>query len=170
VIANDWQFDIELCAYRMIAGGGYPDERRFYFRLDASNYKAKKTGIIYDIYVDSIRFRSIPLGFEKIYTINKYQWDSSPSDKYLMKFIHYTTDPYGFYVMEIPDNIDTLTLEFDAILKKGNLSTGHHIAGEFYADTIIADTSSPEIRKHIQLKLVRHETCSKYPFFVKYFN
>jgi hypothetical protein len=170
IMTDDWQFNVELYAYRMIASGGYPDDIDFDFTLHVINHKAKKTGIIYDIDVDSVHFGSIPPAFNRIIITNINRWLSYQSEKYLLKYIYCLTDPNRSFPIGIPQNIDTLVLDFDAILKKGTLSSGHIYGGGAYTDSIIADTSSPEIRQHVQLKLVRHEVCPKYPFFVKYFN
>ena len=169
VMTEDWQFDVNFFAYRMMIGEN-PNNNDFLFRLNPINNKGKKTNNVYDIRVDTIYFTSIPPAFEKALATNVNRWLSYQSLKYLEKYIYRSEDQYREYGIDIPNDIDTLVLDFNAILRKGKLAAGHIYVDNYYMDSVIADTNYPEIRKHVQLKLVRHESCSKYPFFVRYFN
>ena len=165
---EDWQFNVDFFAYRMMTNEN-PNNNDFSFRLKPTNNEAKETNNVYDIRVDTIYFSSIPPAFEKALATNVNRWLSYPSLKYLEKYIYRSEDQYREYGIDIPNDIDTLVLDFDVTLKKGKL-TYDFDKDKSIMDTIMVVATAAEIRKHVQLKLVRHESCSKYPFFVKYFD
>jgi len=163
--ADGWEYQPRFIAYKNV-GGERPWKPNEFSTTDfwVTCHTDKSDSTQYDMLIDTIHVEFVPSGQEFSLVFRSSQWLSYPSEDYLMKVFHFncpdSTDGYLY----IPEDIDTLMLDFDAVFRKGKLWS--YRRGSVPYDTIIVPDTAASIRKPVQMMLIRHDDISHAPFFL----
>ena len=141
----------------------------WYFQIKAQHCKLPLRSGMFDLGLDSLRM-IIPAVADSIrFVISSefyYSYSDSPNDPILKG--------YGWMRIQatdrlwIPDEVDTLLLEFFCELRPGvyeRLPMRETVSSDLLEDTVIVDTTLLKPRKReVMIKMVRHETDVWFPF------
>lgn len=160
--AMGWKIEPKVSFYRNIAADTLPFLDHYNVTLDAVLEKPERVERISSIDVDTIWITFLHTGERHcLIPYFKYWLSYSSEDELVRVFSFIQTD--GSKDIVIPKSVDTILIEFDAILTEGKLGTKVKYTVDH--DTVIVDDSIEAIRAPVRFKMYRHDTKSRVPAF-----
>ena len=163
-----WAFEPEMWSFQ----NGYketfdrPMAQMFMLKVRAVNSECKKSGTIEALSMDSAVLRYLP-GEEVRRVVVSHSTCLSYSDesdlRYVLTLASAPDNQRSFFV---PDSIDTIILEFDAVLRLAELTKSRRSAVGY--DSLVVEPDAPERRVPVSITMTRHTPRRLMPYFVRW--
>lgn len=153
-----WKFIPDIQSYRYIVQrGAPPDSGGVWLNLTAYHPKVEYRDTLYGVDIDTV-FMYYSDTAEVFYTWTKQAsaYGDPLEYKRLVRRFRFQ-DPRGIYHFFVPENVDTLTIEFDAHFYRGIMTAGK--ANTEYStqyDTVVVDQARDDsYSRRIKMRLIK---------------
>ncbi|MCP4569410.1 MAG: hypothetical protein GY841_17685 [FCB group bacterium] len=165
---SGWSFTPIIQSYHFHVDWGKPlDKDGVWLYLEAKHTMVAEQAEIYGVDIDSVKITCLDL--TRDYSGVKYAsaYGDILDDENIINMFRFRS-PTGEDFISLPQDVDSILIEFDVIFYKGNYRTFQPSAdSDLVRDTVAVNTASPEtFRQRVKMKLIRRESRTLIPAFV----
>jgi hypothetical protein len=163
-----WIFEPDIQSYHYTNKKGAPaDSSEIWLNLTAHHPPVSETDTLFGVDIDTVHMSMAGPGTDEYVWVKHASAYGDPLEyKRLVRRFRFQ-DPSGGYHFYVPDEVDTLFIEFEAKFYRGILRTLKPNSEYSSAnDTVIVDTSDPEnFTRTIRMKLIKKVSSTLVPAF-----
>jgi hypothetical protein len=161
--AAGWEFKPEMVSFKNAFKEAFDDSTAdlYWLAVYATSLQSKLGETVEAVSLDSVLIRFMQGQESHTCVVTSTTTLSYSSDKYIRSKHHISSATSRRYVF-IPDSVDTINLEFDAVLRPAGLTKSRRSAVGY--DSLVVDPGAPERRVPVRITMVRHEPRRLVPY------
>lgn len=165
---SGWSFTPIIQSYHFHVDWGKPlDKDGVWLYLEARHIMVEEQAEIYGVDIDSVKITCLDITRDYSGVKHASAYGDILDDENITNMFRFRS-PTGEDFIAIPQDVDSIMLEFDVVFYKGNYRTFQPSAdSDLVRDTVAVDMVNPEsFRQRVTMKLIRRELKTLIPAFV----